>query len=103
MKLNKIINKKEGFVLFHFNLAFSSIKFSDHKKVIKKCYYPILEIALKSDIAIAIELSGWTLERINELDKSFIHLLNKLIKEKKNRNCSLWLLSNNWSISTLQS
>ena len=53
------------------------------KKIIFDCYYPILKLADKKSIPIAIELSAWTLQKIKEFDRNFIFYLKKLINEKK--------------------
>ena len=55
----------------------------DQKKIIFDCYYPILKLAEKKSIPIAIELSAWTLQKIKEFDRNFIFYLKKLINEKK--------------------
>ena len=33
--------------IFHLNLSYSSIEKSDRRKVIDKCYWPLIEIAKK--------------------------------------------------------
>ncbi len=74
---------KKAFLLFHLNLSFSSIGIPARKKVIKNCYWPLLNLANKNNIKIILEFSGKTLEEICNIDKKFIQTLKKLIIEKK--------------------
>ncbi len=64
---------------FHLNILFSSIEKDQRKIVIDKCYWPILELIKFHKIPIAIEAPAITLEIINEIDKSWIEQLKKLI------------------------
>jgi len=75
--------KKNSFLFFHFNLFFSSIDEDQRKLIIKKCYYPIIYIAKKSNIPINIEASARTLLEIKKIDKKFIKILKELIIAKK--------------------
>ncbi len=74
---------KKAFLLFHLNLSFSSIGIQSRRKVIKNCYWPLLNLANKNNIKIMLEFSGKTLEEIYNLDKIFIQSIKKLIIEKK--------------------
>ena len=74
---------KKAFLLFHLNLSFSSIGTSSRRKVIKSCYWPLLNLANKNNTKIALEFSGKTLEEIQKLDKLFIQSLKELIIAKK--------------------
>ena len=80
MKNKKV--KKNLFLFFHLNMFFSSIKESDRLSVIKKCYWPILEIAEKNNIKIGLEISGQSLEVIKKLDIKWIKKIKSLIKRK---------------------
>ena len=53
---------KKAFLLFHLNLSFSSIGIQSRRKVIKNCYWPLLNLANKNNIKIMLEFSGKTLE-----------------------------------------
>ena len=53
--------KKNLFLFFHINITFSSIKVKDRSIVIKKCYWPILNIAEKKDIFLGLEINVRTL------------------------------------------
>ncbi len=67
-----------AFLLFHLNLAYSSIEASQHPEVIRRCYWPLLELARHRPLGI--ELSGWTLERIAELDPGWIATLRERLE-----------------------
>jgi hypothetical protein len=67
---------------FHLNLAYSAIEEEDRAKVIDNCYWPLLRIARKRALPFGIELSGYTLEIIAEIDPNWINELKKLIDEK---------------------
>ncbi len=61
---------------------YSSIEEDDRRLLLRKCYWPILNIA-DMGFPIGIEASGQTLEIINRLDSNWIQTLKKQIKEKK--------------------
>lgn len=67
------------FILFHLNLAYSSIAESARADVIKRCYYPLLALAKKTQIPIGIELTAWTLRQIQLLDLDFITAFKKML------------------------
>lgn len=69
-------------MLFHLNLMYSSIDNNDHKKVIDKCYWPLLNIVQQLKIPTGIELTGLTLQMINNIDPSWV----KQLKELANQN-----------------
>lgn len=69
----------KAFILFHLNLAYSSIEESARGEVIRRCYHPLLALAAESAIPIGIELSGWTLRRIQELDPQWVARLKELL------------------------
>lgn len=75
--------KPKGYLVFHLNLAFSSIDEGEWKKVIKSCYHPLLDLAEKTGICIGIELTGWTLKKIEKVDKTWIKRFKKLINVGK--------------------
>lgn len=74
---------KNFYCLFHLNLQFSSIPIKDFKKIINNVYYPILNIIDKHNYHLSIELTGWTLEKINEIDKNWIKDFKILLSKKK--------------------
>lgn len=66
---------------FHLNLAYSAIEESDREKVIRQCYWPLLKLPRDLGIPIGIELSGYTLEVINDISPEWCEELSALIKE----------------------
>ena len=71
--------KKYVYNFFHLNIAYSAIEEIDRKQVIKKCYWPLLNLIRELDINAGIELSGYTLEVINQLDPTWPNELKRLI------------------------
>ncbi len=65
--------------LFHLNLAFSSLEQERQATVVQRCYWPMLELARRTEFPIAFEAPGWTLERISEHDPSWIAEARRLI------------------------
>jgi hypothetical protein len=65
--------------LFHLNLAFSSLEEESRGDVLRRCYWPALELVEKANFPIAIEATGWTLRRIAELDPGWIEHAHALI------------------------
>ena len=68
------------FALFHLNLAFSSIEEEQRGDVIKRCYWPLLELA-KTHGPIGIEATGFTLEEIDARDPAWCNEAKRLIAE----------------------
>ncbi|WP_022664663.1 glycoside hydrolase family 57 [Desulfospira joergensenii] len=69
------------YAFFHINICFSSIEVEQRKEVIRKCYWPLLRLARKLVLPIGIELTGYTLESIAEIDSSWVDELRNLINE----------------------
>ncbi len=68
---------------FHANLQFSSIPEFQYPALIEKCYWPVLKMMDKYDIALGLEFPAYTLEKIHSIDKTFIPELKKLCKSGK--------------------
>ena len=66
------------YTVFHLNLAFSSIEQEHHAEVIRKCYWPLLQIA-KEGIPIGIELTAYTLEAINVIAPEWVVEFRRLL------------------------
>ncbi|MGN6515675.1 MAG: glycoside hydrolase family 57 [Rhizomicrobium sp.] len=66
------------FAFFHLNIAFSSIEEEQRSEVIKRCYWPLLDLAA-SHGPIGIEITGYTLEEIARLDPEWIGRARGLI------------------------
>ena len=85
--LNNSFNQHGDFLqfysIFHINTSFSSIEKRDLKKVIKSCYWPLLNLSIKSNYKISIEASANSLLEIKKVDSFFIKKLKYLIKTKK--------------------
>ena len=78
------MKKKKYFILFHINIYFSSVSIKERKRLIEKCYFPLLEFINKANNnSISIEISGLSLEIINNIFPQWIKLFKKLIKQKK--------------------
>lgn len=70
----------QGYLLFHLNLAFSSIKTELRPQVIEKCYWPLLRLAETRTLPVGIELTGWTLTQIAALDPAWVAKFAALLK-----------------------
>ncbi|MDZ4227365.1 MAG: glycoside hydrolase family 57, partial [Patescibacteria group bacterium] len=70
------------YAVFYLNLMFSSLAVEDRATVIKKCYWPLLDI-IADGYPLALQPSGVTLEAIQELDPAWIERLKTLLAEKK--------------------
>ena len=71
--------KPKGYLVFHLNLAFSSIEEEAWVDVIKTCYHPLLDLIEKTGIPIGIELTGWTLKQIERIDIAWVERFKALI------------------------
>jgi hypothetical protein len=76
----------QGYLIFHLNLAFSSIKAEARPEVISKCYWPLLDMVEHTGIPIGIELTGWTLKQIALLDRLWVDRFRQLLE---NNQCEL--------------
>jgi hypothetical protein len=65
--------------LFHLNLAYSSLEEEGRARVVEACYRPLLALPERTGFPIAIEATGWTLERIAELDPDWLATARELI------------------------
>jgi hypothetical protein len=82
----------QGYLIFHLNLAFSSIKTESRPDVIRKCYWPLLELAESTRIPVGIELTGWSLKQIALLDPSWVDRFKQMLATGK---CEL--IGSGWS------
>ncbi|MFL5883901.1 MAG: glycoside hydrolase family 57 [Thermoleophilaceae bacterium] len=67
-------------VMFHMNLAFSSLEAGGRSDVIERCYRPMLELAERTPFPLSAEATGWTLEQIAEHDPGWIGEARRLIE-----------------------
>lgn len=73
---------KKAYNIFHLNLAYSSISEEERPSIIEKCYFPLLEVIETMRIPMGIEMSGWTLNKINELSPDWLERFKYLQKSK---------------------
>lgn len=74
---------KNGLNLYfvaHLNLSYSSIPEEEHPAVIRDCYWPLVRVVEKYGLPVGIELSGSTLERINEIDCGWVEALKNMCR-----------------------
>jgi hypothetical protein len=70
------------FAFFHLNIMFSSIEEEQRAEVIRRCYWPLLDLAAEHG-PIGIEATGYTLEVIDALDPEWIGRCRALIASGK--------------------
>ena len=68
------------YTVFHLNLAFSSIENEQHAAVIRKCYWPLLQIAQKG-IPVGIEMTAYTLEAVQQVDPLWVQEFKLLLQQ----------------------
>ena len=68
-----------GYLVFHLNLAFSSIEEEARPNVIQKCYHPLLDLVENAGTIIGIEITGWTLEEIERIDSAWVERFKALL------------------------
>ena len=83
---------RNAYILFHLNLAFSSIEECTRSTVINQCYWPLLNLIDETGIPVGVELTGWTLEQIKVLDPKWIECFTSLLNEER---CEL--IGSGWS------
>jgi hypothetical protein len=76
------MKKLHLYTVFHCNLAFSMIPEEHFKRVIERCYRPVLRLA-EEGVPVGIEMSAWTLREVNKLDPGFVERLRALWKESR--------------------
>jgi len=65
-------NPPRMYSAWHLNLNYSSVDISARPEVIDRCYWPLLALAESTGCPQGIEISGSTLQTIQELDPSWI-------------------------------
>ncbi len=66
---------------FHLNLSYSAIEEEQRRQVVERCYWPLLRLVDRLKMPIGIELTGSTLEQIEELDPVWISSLRDLMTQ----------------------
>jgi hypothetical protein len=69
----------QSYIMFHLNMAFSSITEESRPDLIRRCYWPLLHLAESTGIPIGVELTGWTLEQILILDHMWVEKFKGLL------------------------
>lgn len=75
--------RPKGYLIFHLNLAFSSIAEEARPDVIKICYHSLLRFIEETAIPVGVELTGWTLKQIERIDPTWITQFKELLKSKR--------------------
>jgi hypothetical protein len=73
----------QGYLIFHLNLAFSSIKEELRPTVIEKCYWPLLNLIKQMKIPAGVELTGWTLQEIHRLDPKWVSTFSAMLEKEE--------------------
>ncbi|MEW5802151.1 MAG: glycoside hydrolase family 57 [bacterium] len=69
------------YVIFHLNLAYSSIEEEEQPEVLKRCYWPLLRLARTYNLPFGIEASGYTLEAAARHDPAWLDELRRLMAD----------------------
>lgn len=73
----------KGYFIFHLNLAFSSVDKGSWSTIVDNCYWPLLEIISDLKVPLGIEVSGWTLIKIQETCPEWVDKFRQLLSEEK--------------------
>lgn len=66
---------------WHLNLDFSSIEVTDRPEVIRKSYWPLVDLARNTGLPQGIEISGSTLRVVAQLDPAWISATRRLVDD----------------------
>lgn len=69
------------YIIFHLNLAFSSVEEEHRPEVLRNCYWPLLHLACEHDLPFGIEATGYTLETAAAIDPAWVEELRRLTTE----------------------
>lgn len=70
-----------AYLVFHLNLAFSSIEAAQREVVIARCYDPLLDLIARRRVPIGIELTGWTLWQIAGIRPDWVERFRGLLAD----------------------
>lgn len=73
--LNKFL---QLYLIFHLNLAYSSVEEEQRPEIIQHCYWPLLRLARDYNLPFGIEASGYTLEAAAAIDPTWLGELRYL-------------------------
>jgi len=66
---------------WHLNLDFSSLDDTDRPEVIRKSYWPLVDLARNTGLPQGIEISGSTLRIVSQLDPAWISATRRLVED----------------------
>lgn len=69
------------YMVFHLNIAYSSVEEEQRPKVVKQCYWPLLKLARKHDLPVGVEAPGFTLETVKRIDPAWVQELRRLVTD----------------------
>jgi hypothetical protein len=69
----------QAYSVFHLNLAFSSIEAESRPDVIARCYHPLLNL-VEAGFPLGVEMTGWTLLQIADLDPDWVQRFTGLLE-----------------------
>jgi hypothetical protein len=72
-----------AYALFHMNINYSSIDAGRHSEILDNCYWPFLNFAETQSGTVTLEASGNSLEKLKNLDSSWIEYAARLIQQGK--------------------
>jgi hypothetical protein len=75
----KVSGKLNLIAFWHLNLAFSSIEEDRRLHVIENCYRPLLRLANQQNLPFGIEITGYTLEVVEQLSPQFLRELKDTV------------------------
>jgi hypothetical protein len=71
------------FTTFHLNLMYSCIEEESRVEVIRRCYWPLLNLVDDCGVPLGVEASGLTLQIIESIDPSWVERIRDLIHRGK--------------------
>ena len=75
-----MMSKLRLFSIFHLNLMYSSVEEELRPEIVEKCYWPLVHLSKKHGIPLGIEISGYTLETVSNIDPEWIDEIRSLFK-----------------------
>lgn len=69
------------YCVYHLNIAYSSIEEEQRSEVIRRCYWPLVELAQKHKLPFGFEIPAYTLETIALLDPKWLSALRALLDD----------------------
>jgi hypothetical protein len=80
--MKRHITTMKYYALFHLNLMYSSIEAEQRSVVIQNCYWPLLHM-IENGFPLSIEISGKSLEILNDLDPNWVSQFKRLLRENR--------------------